>query len=728
MFVHACGEESCSWRTTAAWLTSSARLPSSFEQSRHASKIYSAVREDLILSRADAIALIRQHLPRLSESDEKLWFIIEFWSRAGQIFVYESQVVRNPSTLISLLKPLLHHQPLQMMIRNKDMLVPESLASAAARVELGKMLSILQATDELSLDFLNHLQAWRALSLQQRNAMLTYFERSRLLCSVNQRPNMRLITSRVRAKPHLTEAVEKATGSAAYHAMYLLPLNHIAIIAHLQSTVCSLKHLHSDLHHLSGRDSLIVHRVNDSSCASVFSVENFALVSLTNPLFSSLNDKLSEKFSCVLWVASSDFGMFKFAAECADAAMDSGSFGTRYECWVTVTNAELGSASEWIQFNDSSNLSDEMLRHGLDKMLCRQALSKALQCNHHNFVIKDRKIIDIFKPRSSIFVSHAWGDGTGEFVKRLKAHLQHQTLASVWLDSDGLNQDQELLIPKFREALCQARVVFVVLTPSYLTRPNCLRELRWALDFEQQGHMRVVLLSVHPAVTFAEREKLVKDGPVHGLVFSSKEKKVKRLCPEAIALVKRLNDMNMNLLPWHELQAWRSDSAKGDWEEHRQYLQDGAHKTVCLAGGPDGLIERTVQNVVKDWLTCAAPRQVSECAPMVTDVISSTDVMSADDICTVLNLTHYPEEAAATLKTEIETVRLQEEQAKKKMEEERLKGENEAKKRQEDLSVAASATAFHRCCMQVAAAACVIVLCVVLHRKVRPPHMDPQPR
>ncbi len=64
--------------------------------------------------------------------------------------------------------------------------------------------------------------------------------------------------------------------------------------------------------------------------------------------------------------------------------------------------------------------------------------------------------------------------------------------------------------------------MFVVLTLSYLTRPKCLRELRWALDFELAGHVRVVLLSLHPVVTFEGRLQLVQDGPLRGLVFSSK--------------------------------------------------------------------------------------------------------------------------------------------------------------------------------------------------------------
>ena len=287
----------------------------------------------------------------------------------------------------------------------------------------------------------------------------------------------------------------------------------------------------------------------------------------------------------------------------------------------------------------------------------------------------------MFQPRSSVFVSHAWGDGTGEFIQRLKAHVEQQTLASVWVDTDGLNQQQETLIPAFRDALCQARVVLIVLTPSYLTRPNCVRELRWALDFERAGHLRVVLLSMHPAVTFDGRLQLVQDGPLQGLVFSSKEKKVKRVCPEALALVKRLNDVHMNMLPWHELQAWCSDEKKGDWEEQRQYVQAGTNKTVVLAGAGEGLVEQTV-DVVKERLVCAAPRAVSECAAMDdTDALLATDVTDEDTVCSVLDLARYPEEAAATLKSETETMKQQKEEAKKKAEEERLKAEAEARRK-----------------------------------------------
>ncbi len=86
-----------------------------------------------------------------------------------------------------------------------------------------------------------------------------------------------------------------------------------------------------------------------------------------------------------------------------------------------------------------------------------------------------------------------------------------------------------------------------------------------------------------------------------------------------IALVEQLDDVRTNMLPWLELQAWRGDAIKDDWEKHRQCMHAGADKRVCLAGVSDSLVENTV-NVVKKWLVCAAPRPASECA--VTDELA----------------------------------------------------------------------------------------------------------
>ncbi len=78
-------------------------------------------------------------------------------------------------------------------------------------------------------------------------------------------------------------------------------------------------------------------------------------------------------------------------------------------------------------------------------------------------------------------------------------------------------------------------------------------------------------------------------------------------------------------------------------------MQGGVDKTVALPGCADGMVERTV-DVVKEWLVCVKARSVSECAQMDdNDLLSAVDVTSADDMCSVLDLTRYPEASAAAL-------------------------------------------------------------------------------
>ena len=108
---------------------------------------------------------------------------------------------------------------------------------------------------------------------------------------------------------------------------------------------------------------------------------------------------------------------------------------------------------------------------------------------------------------------------------------------------------------RFRDALCAASVIIVCLTPTYITRPNCLRELRWALDFAASGKKRVILLPLHPAVMYDGVLKMMQPGNLHGLVFSSKDKSAMRMKAAALELLSHVNfQSQMTLLPCHELQ------------------------------------------------------------------------------------------------------------------------------------------------------------------------------
>jgi GTPase SAR1 family protein len=582
---------------------------------------------DSVLSRSDALAIVRQHLARiprsLNLSDDAIWRIIEFWSDVGRIFVYESQVVRNPSTLIALLKVFLHHRPLEIMNNPsyQSLVVDDSRKKEDTNEVLERSLKQLTDRDELPLQLLDHLSAWKHLKPDQRSSMLVFFERSHLLCQKEQQPDVRFVSARMRAKDYLTSQVEDVTSKAKYHVLYLLPLNHIGIMAHLLSIVTSynLENMYMNIEW--GRDSLYLHRSFssvDHPCTCVFSAEDYlTCVERRNSRFASLRGQHGQRFSCVLRIACTDFGLLKFATTCADAAFDSCSFGSRFRCYLTVAGEQ-----EWIMFRDSAS-----------SFLNRHSLSHALQQNVHHDIKNGRNIIDFLGPQSSIFVSHAWGDGTGQFIKRLKLHLEQQTLANVWVDVNEMNQTQDSIISSFRAGLCQARVVFIALTPTYLTRPNCLRELRWALDFHDAYEkmqpdkcFKVVPLYLHTAVTYEERMKLVNVDEYNGLVFVEKEKKVKRLSPEAIELVKRLNSKHMGDKRWVDLQACFSDQEMNDWEEHRKG-KDANEVNL------EGLVEEALK-LIRKMLHCVRPREVSECHQMDdSDALNATVLEQGEIHC-----------------------------------------------------------------------------------------------
>jgi hypothetical protein len=156
----------------------------------------------------------------------------------------------------------------------------------------------------------------------------------------------------------------------------------------------------------------------------------------------------------------------------------------------------------------------------------------------------------------------------------MKAAIEEQTLFDVWVDMLGIDQVMPLVflccpsfcsefcvqnfddvVRRFRKALCAASVIIVCLTPTYLTRPNCLRELRWALDFAASGQKRVILLPLHPAVTYGGVLKMIQPDNKRGLVFSSKDKSVKKLTAAALELLSHVKfKSQMTMPPCHDLQ------------------------------------------------------------------------------------------------------------------------------------------------------------------------------
>jgi hypothetical protein len=72
----------------------------------------------------------------------------------------------------------------------------------------------------------------------------------------------------------------------------------------------------------------------------------------------------------------------------------------------------------------------------------------------------------------------------------------------------------------------------------------------------------------------------------------------------------------MNYLPWHELQAWRSDGAKSDWEEHGRYAQIGLPNAAV---GPEAAVFVTATLPTAELVHAVA--QVIELVPTAAPAV-----------------------------------------------------------------------------------------------------------
>jgi hypothetical protein len=97
---------------------------------------------------------------------------------------------------------------------------------------------------------------------------------------------------------------------------------------------------------------------------------------------------------------------------------------------------------------------------------------------------------------SAFFLSHAWGDWSvkeAAFVKvteGVQRMLEEQSGELVWVDSKEMS-NVEHFHEAMRRGIKGSSCVIICISRLYLTRPNCLREIAWAIQvcFQIQHHI-----------------------------------------------------------------------------------------------------------------------------------------------------------------------------------------------------------------------------------------------
>ena len=277
-------------------------------------------------------------------------------------------MLRDPRSMIDLLRPLMHHRPTQMLttVEHRHFLVDD--ARLRMRDEASECLRHLELNNELDLRLLSLLTAWQPLNSTHQAEMLSFFERSMLLCRIAQKSNVMLVSARIRSVASLSSEVASVVSQASHVALFLLPISHIGIIPQMISRALSKKLTGSQLVTRCGGDAFLVHRQHAAGpccCVNIFPYADLHHSSL--PDTDALEAQVSEPFSCVMCVASSDFGLFKFMVKCADDTMDSCSFGARFQSW----GLRLGPSRRWVQFRHSGLDTQAFDASSLTDALCK---------------------------------------------------------------------------------------------------------------------------------------------------------------------------------------------------------------------------------------------------------------------------------------------------------------------------------------------------------------------
>ena len=511
---------------------------------------------------------------------------LEFWSLLGRVFVHDGHFLRDPYLIIDLLKPLVHHNTVDPRFGFK-----KEFLTSPTDVSCDEWLELLQKESVMDHRLLPKLEAWSSSSPEAQSSMLKFFNDAFMISAMRCRksgegggvcdPQRSLITARlfdssdeVRLQK-LIALSHDAEACATFHAVYALPSTHVGIIAHMMVTLLELQPKAARLVVSCSQNHVYINRALSRCAVSVRPLSDVFASKL-----GSIQEVLpSGQYFHALAICSNDDGLFAFAARCADAMMRSGRFGCKYQCWLlnecSAADCSWRPAAEnWVRLSSLENPLN---------------LSEVLSANASDVVIPslNLQLRDVLPRRPRIFMSHTYsGDGTGECCQRVKDWLQERLLCTVWFDKKEMGWT-DAFIDEMKRGMANASAFVICLSPLYLTRPNCLRELMWAMDMcAADKTKKLCVLPMHPSVSFAGCRAIVNvaaagcaaqvilpvDDRCKDDVTQLKQLKGHKLSDIAVSLLQRLTgSQNVGInAEWLKLQPWRSDAEGENWEETSQ--------------------------------------------------------------------------------------------------------------------------------------------------------------
>jgi GTPase SAR1 family protein len=539
---------------------------------------------------------------------------LEFGSLLGWVFLNDGHFLREPRLIIELMKPLVHHQVTGRKFRQQF--------CSGSFDGMGDCLQKLHDHSFLDHRLMRCFKAWTGMLDSSFDSMMSFFKQGFMISDLKSSSAMcrgcSLVTARLcdyvnsDIQCQISEKAAAIQRISEYFAVYTLPSAHIGLIARTQAAVASLQPVPLDV--TFGKDHICIERGSKfKCCVSMLRLEEL-FESKLGSLRHRLGESASDYYSHGLTIFSNDSGLFAFAARCIDNMIRACAFGSLHASWLPCrprVHRELGQTWQPMK-DDWACLNSEANSFCLSEIVSANASTVVLQT--HSMMSKD-----ILPRNSPIFISHAYsGDGTGECCRRIKTKLEERLLCSVWLDKCEMGC-MDAFIHEMKRGVSNAGAFLICLTPLYLTRPNCLRELIWALDIcSLDKSKKLCIIPMHPAVSYAGCMSILNlayEGCAAQVVLPTDDRsqtflptqlchlKGHKLSEVALSLLKRITGSeNVSLnVEWLKLQPWLSDVEGEDWEEiSRPWPKScGQGKTVDMANLVTDLISY-LKDVVLD--------------------------------------------------------------------------------------------------------------------------------
>lgn len=469
--------------------------------------------------------LQRLWTPRLALTKEQLWEALEFLGLLGDAMVHRDAFVPDIQQFIALMRPLLHHSLKTSLNRLRasgiggsnidfDTIVVPRFAELGRekQAEIEEYIARLEDQQVLCTEVLKYMSSWEDIKTEtQRQGGIRILEACHLLVSLptdvlsksEESTGRWLVTSRLSHAPQNPnlDPFELLCGRSGESLMFRASASFIPH-GFFSALLAS---------QLASSDRLKIRKISKDSSnmdiefKSLFGKDWEHLVMRQTDSKDPLTHFSDGRVLIEVWSTSA--AMIKRVAFEMDNLKRQKFPGIALKYSVYFFNDEFSKNSvlEWDIESRFGSISTVLEQREMENPISVKVWNQA--ASTMQMTVGDA--IQGISQNAAFFLSHAWkdlsmhSDSNVTVVEGLRILFEEKSAELVWLDTKEMAFEIETQFHRRMEKGIRCSSCFVsCLSHLYLTRPNCLLELAWAVQDYVVNGKPIILVSVDPQLTF----------------------------------------------------------------------------------------------------------------------------------------------------------------------------------------------------------------------------------